>query len=212
METAINQFNDNINRVRDLIALHNSLKSQTTNVLDISDILRAALVLTLSALDYYIHEVVRIGMLEIYTGKRAEPSVSANTNQSAFSRFKVSLGNVVAMSNSSTDISNNTAWLEQEIREHHSYLSFQHPDKIADAIRLISAKKLWQEVSNIMQIPATDIKQQLSIIVDRRNKIAHEADIDPSYNIGNRWPIDENLIENAVNFIEQVVNAIHQLL
>ena len=56
------------------------------------------------------------------------------------------------------------------------------------------------------------IKEQLSSIVERRNKIAHEADINPTYNTGERWPIDENMVNDAVDFIEQVVNSIHQVL
>jgi hypothetical protein len=51
MQLAIEQFRISLARVRDLIAIHNSLKSQTTSALDVSDILRAALVLTVSALD-----------------------------------------------------------------------------------------------------------------------------------------------------------------
>ncbi|MBD2514999.1 hypothetical protein H6G93_08240 [Nostoc sp. FACHB-973] len=43
-------------------------------------------------------------------------------------------------------------------------------------------------------------------------KIAHEADIDPTFNIGNRWNIDELLVNDAVDFIEQVVESIHQIL
>ncbi len=205
MQSAIEQFRVSIKRVRDLIALHNSLKAQATSALDLSDILRAALVLTVSALDYYIHEVVTLGMLEIHRGQRSEPAVSANTSKSAFSRFKVSLGgarqerqialdiaswleteiqqnygsellestntisNLLPMiSNSIVNRLNNTAWLEDEIRESLGYQSFQQPDKIADAIRLISDKKLWDEVGNNMNKPAKDIKQQLTLIVDRR--------------------------------------------
>ena len=68
MQSAIDLFRISIDRVRDLIAVHNSLKAQASSVLDLSDMLRAALVLAVSALDYYIHEVVRIGMLEIHGG------------------------------------------------------------------------------------------------------------------------------------------------
>jgi len=207
MQLAIEQFRLSIARVRDLIAIHNSLKSQTTSALDVSDILRAALVLTVSALDYYIHEVVTLGMLEIYRGQRSEPSPTPNSSQSAFSRFKVSLNGarqerLIAISIGS--------WLENEIQQ--NYGSFFEPDKIAEAIRLISAKKLWEEVASKLNKPAKDIKSQLSIIVDRRNKIAHEADIDPSYGIGSRWNIDENLVNDAVTFIEQLVENIHQVL
>lgn len=201
MQSAIDLFRISIARVRDLIAVHNSLKAQTSNVLDLSDMLRSALVLAVSALDYYIHEVVRIGMLEIHRGQRPEPP--------AFSGFQISLGNARAGINAGQNIA---SWLEDEIRQRHSYKSFQQPIAIADAVRLICDKKLWEEVSINMGSPAKDIKQQLSRIVDRRNKIAHEADIDPSYPIGDRWPIDELLVNEAVDFLEQVVESIHKIL
>ena len=201
MQSAIDLFRLSIARVRDLIAVHNSLKAQTSNVLDISDMLRSALVLAVSALDYYIHEVVRIGMLEIHRGERPEPP--------AFSGFQISLGNARAGINAEQNID---SWLEDEIRQRHSYKSFQQQKAIADAVRLICEKKLWEEVSINMGSPAKDIKQQLSLIVDRRNKIAHEADIDPTLSLGNRWPIDELLVNEAVNFLEQVVESIHNIL
>ncbi len=249
MQSALDQFRISIQRVRDLIALHTSVEAQATAALDLSDILRAALVLTVSALDYYIHEVVTLGMLEIHRGQRAEPASSANSTQSAFSRFQVSLGSaredrriaidiaswiesdiqqvyganflqqshtisglIPAISNSILNRLNNTSWLEDEIRERLSYQSFQQPDKIADAIRQISDKKLWDEVASKMSKPPKDIKQQLTLIVDRRNKIAHEADIDPTLNIGNRWYIDESMVGDTVDFLEEFVESIHKIL
>lgn len=249
MQSALDQFRISIGRVRDLIALHNSVKAQATGALDVSDILRAALVLAVSALDYYVHEVVTLGMLEIHRGQRSEPTPSANTTQSAFSRFQVSLGGarqdrltaidiaswleadiqqaqgyeflqksqtisalIPTISSSILGRLNNTSWLESEIRERLGYQSFQQADKIADAIRYISDEKLWDEVATQMTKSAKDIKQQLNSIVDRRNKIAHEADIDPTFNIGSRWNIDEVLVSDAVDFIEELVESIHQVL
>ncbi|MEQ9368334.1 MAG: HEPN domain-containing protein [Coleofasciculus chthonoplastes F3-SA18-01] len=249
MQSALDQFRISIARVRELISLHNSVKAQSTTALDLSDILRAALVLAVSALDYYVHEVVTLGMLEIHRGQRSEPNPPRNSSQSAFSRFQVSLGGarqerLIAMdiaswleneiqqsqgssflqqshtvsallpviSNSVLNRLNNASWLEDEVRERLSYQSFQQPEKIADAMRLISDNKLWEEVAQKLGRSAKDVKQQLSAIVDRRNKIAHEADIDPTYNIGSRWYIDEVLVSDAVNFVEQVVETIHQIL
>jgi hypothetical protein len=201
MQPALDQFHISINRVRDLIAVHNSVKAQSTLALDLSDILRSALVLSVSALDFYIHEVVRLGMLQIHQGLRSEPP--------AFSRFQISLGSAREILDNPLDLD---YWLEDEIRQRHSYKSFQQPGNIADAIRLISDKKLWEEVATVMSRPAQDIKQQLSIIVDRRNKIAHEADINPTLGLGDRWGIDEFLVKDAVDFIEQIVKGIHLVI
>lgn len=148
MQSAIDLFRISMARVRDLIAVHNSLKAQASSVLDLSDMLRAALVLAVSALDYYIHEVVRIGMLEIHRGERPEPP--------GFSAFQISLGSARLGINARQNID---SWLEDEIRQRHSYKSFQQPEAIADAIRLICDKKLREEVSTKMSRRAKDIKQ-----------------------------------------------------
>jgi hypothetical protein len=249
MQSAFDQFRISINRALDLVALHNSVKAQSTGALDVSDILRAALVLAVSALDYYVHEVVILGMLEIHQGRRSEPMPSTNTTQSAFARFQVSLGSarqdrltaidigswleaeiqqiygyeflqqehtvsdlIPVISSSISNRLNSASWLEDEIRERLGYQSFQQADKIADAIRYISDKKFWDEVGTKMDKSAKDVKQQLNSIVDRRNKIAHEADIDPTFNLGSRWNIDEVLVAEAVDFIADLVENIHQIL
>lgn len=256
MLSALEQFRVSIARVRDLIALHHSLQNQATPVLDLSDMLRSALVLAVSALDFYIHEVVTLGVVAIYQGERAEPIPRANVARSAFSRFQISLGGAkrdrdslkqtandlrvistwlntqISATNShlvwssaytssllihalSNDVQNElmqARWLEDEIRERLSYQSFQKPHKIAEVMRLISEDSLWDAVATQLNRPASDIKQQLNLIVDRRNKIAHEADIDPTYGIGNRWAINESMVDDAVTFIEQVVDSIHHFL
>ncbi|MBK1990129.1 hypothetical protein A0J48_021810 [Sphaerospermopsis aphanizomenoides BCCUSP55] len=90
----------------------------------------------------------------------------------------------------------------------------QFPKKflIADGIRYISNQPLWDEVAKKISRTDKDVKQQLNSIVYRRNKIAHEADIDPTLGLGNRWNIDELMVGDTVDFIEQVVESIHQML
>jgi hypothetical protein len=50
-------------------------------------------------------------------------------------------------------------------------------------------------------------KNRLALIVDRRNKIAHEADMDPT-SPGSRWPIDEVLVQDVIDTMEQIGDAI----
>lgn len=101
-------------------------------------------------------------------------------------------------------------WLDQAIREAHSWLSFQHPDKIADAIRLMSNVRLWEQVASELGTTSRTVRTQLGAIIDRRNQIAHEADMDPT-NPGYRWPINEVLIRDAIDFIDKVAQAIFQV-
>lgn len=154
MQVAIDQFRVNIARVRNLGFIHNTLDVQTTAAIDLSDILRSELVMAVSALDHYIHEIVRLGMLEVYRGIRPETS--------AFLRFQISLESVRQVV--SAPMSDN--WLDTEIRERHGWRSFQQANHIADAIRLISDISLWEQVSTHLGIQAQDVRQELNFIAD----------------------------------------------
>ena len=199
MQVAIDQFRVNVARVRNLRVIYNALNVQTTAVIDLSDMLRSELVMAVSALDPYIHEIVRLGMLEVYRGTRPETS--------AFLRFQISLEGVRQAVSDPT----NDNWLDNEIRERHGWRSFQQADHIAEAIRLISNISLWEQVSNHLRMPSQDVKEQLNLIVDRRNKIVHEADMDPTP-YDTRWSIDEVLVDDAINFIEQIAETVYDLL
>jgi hypothetical protein len=198
MQAAFDQFCENLARARSLAGLAQSLSSLTTSVIDLSDILRASLVLAVSALDHFVHEFVRLGMLELHRGNR--PTTDA------YLSFRVPMSATrEAIADTGRD-----EWLDQAIREAHSWLSFQHPDKIADAIRLTSNVRLWEEVASELGMTSRTVRTQLGAIIDRRNKIAHEADMDPT-NPGYRWPINEVLIQDAIDFIDKVVQAIFKV-
>lgn len=198
MQKALDIFRKSIGRVEHLAGLYRAMASLTTPAVDSSDLLRAQIVLAVSALDFYVHEVVVLGMIEVYKGIR--PSTSA------FDRYKISAGAMMI-----GHPAGGTTWLEAEIRERHSFLSFQQPDKIADAIRLFSNLDLWKSVGTELCQDDTAVKSMLKLIVDRRNKVAHEADLDPSYP-GARWPIYEGDTDQSRKFISDLVEAIHRTI
>lgn len=199
MYNAIQHFRSNIERVRALGGLYEALSRLTTSAVDTSDILRAQIVLAVSALDHYIHELTRLGMLEVFNGVR--PSTNA------FGRFKITMDAAMA----GIAGSGGSSWVEAEIREKHGFLAFQHPDKVAEAIRLFSACDLWPQVAMKLGLSSQDVKNRLRLIVERRNKIAHEADLDPSYP-GTRWPISPADASSTVKFIEDICEAIHSVI
>lgn len=199
MNAALDAFNTSISRVRALHALYGIFAKQVTPVIDLSDVLRAEIVLAVSALDHYVHELARLGMLECWTGMR--------NGTDAFKRFPLPISVAVALSD--PVIAQQT--IKSEIRLRHSFLAFQHPDRIADAVRLFSDVRLWEEVANVLGMTAQEVKSLLVLIVDRRNKIAHEADIDPSYP-GQRWPIDPEMVENTISTLETIGHAIFRVV
>lgn len=194
MNDALSNFKANLNRARDLLALADRISLLTTSAVDVSDCLRAALVQGVSALDHFVHEVVRIGMLEVQRGVR--PPTPAHLS------FKVPISATRRAVADATDV----GWLNEAIRETHGWLSFQHPDKIADAIRLMSSVAFWDALSAHLGVPKRELKAELILIVDRRNKIAHEADVDPT-NPPTRWPIDTAMVREALDYLDRLGSA-----
>lgn len=187
-------FGQNIQYARDLAATATALQAQITSALSIDDLLRAALVQGVSAFDHFIHEEIRVRMLEIQSEMRVRAK--------GFSRFRVSLDSVRIAA-----IQGDSSWLENEIKEQHGYLSFQQPDKVADAIRLVSDVTLWPAVASHMRLPVQDAKRKLKLIVDRRNKIAHEADTDQTPP-RSRYPISAPLVTGSLDYLQDLANAI----
>lgn len=198
MHRVITQFQQNIAHVRSVGGLFEALNGLTTPAVDATDLLRAQVIMAVSALDHFIHELTLTGMLEIYTAARpATP---------AYLKFQVPMDVAKPGFTSGT-----TAWFEAVIREKHGFLSFQQPDKVSDAVRLFSSCELWPTVATAMGTTTEATKSRLRLVVDRRNKIAHEADLDPSYP-GVRWPITPTDATGVVDFVEAICQRIHAVV
>ena len=199
MNDSLDTFRANLDRVRSIHAVYLHFSGLVTPAVDLSDLLRAEMVLIVSALDQFVHELARRGMMEIWRGERkCTPS---------YHRFSISL-------EVATQLADGRAVghrLEADIRNRHSFLAFQQPDKIAEAVRLFSPVELWNEIGRLLHEEPRSLKSQLKLIVERRNKIAHEADIDPSYP-GQRWPIRPKDTEDALGFVESIGGAIFEVV
>ena len=196
MSNSISLFRSNITSIRIATSTIENIDALTTSILNVDDLYRVQIVMAISALDHFIHEFVLEEMLEIFRGTRAITP--------AFNKFQIPI--CLTMNSILSD-----TVIVSQIRQKHSWLSFQDPDKISDAIRLVSEKKVWEEISPRLMLSAAEIKTKLKLIVDRRNKIAHESDLDPSYP-GTKWPITIDEINQTVNFIEDLVEAIFDII
>jgi hypothetical protein len=199
MRSALDMFNQNLTRVRHMHGLHEALSVRLAPIVDLTDILRSEVVMAVSALDHYVHEIVRRGMIECWTGIREQTE--------AFKRFSLSISVAKNLSNPMAAVSA----LDVHIREKHNYQSFQHPDKISEAIKLFSPVIIWDEVGARLNKKAKDVKIELNLIVDRRNKMVHESDINPLY-VGQRWEIERENVESMIGTVENIVHTIHDIV
>lgn len=188
-----------------LTAIHAYLASNTTAALRPDEILRAEWVARVSALDLYVHELVSQRMVAIFAG--ALPA----TQQ--FNKFKIMVETAKRIA-SAPNPADAIAAFDLDVRQQLGIQSFQLPDKVADAIRLCSVIDLWgavalhegaTEAQKIQR--AKDIKKTLSLIVERRNKIAHEGDLQPQIPRV-PWPIDAASLATVREFIDRTVRSI----
>lgn len=203
MQRAFEQFDSNIKAVREMDALHNHLVNELKLPNDLSDILRAQFVYAVSALDKLIHELVRIGMLEAFKNQRVKTS--------KFNGFSISLetySKIQQVNESTPDIlqlETPEYFFEQEVIGKHKHLSFQEPDKIADALSFIwETEKIskWKTIASAFDNPIFSedfVRKKLKNIVSRRNQIVHEADI--YFQTNKRSEIDVEDVKDAVAFI-----------
>jgi hypothetical protein len=200
MKSAKKHFEQNIERVKNLGSIYKTINLQTTPVVDLSDILRAQYVLLVSALDHFIHEIVRLGMIEIYNEKRKVTK--------EFKAFILSIDEKVLFKKAIME-EKNDKWLDYQIRYRNGFKSFQQADKLKEAMLLIIDTDIWEELANILNEDIKSLKNRLNLIIDRRNQIAHEADIEPTYQELRDIHIDD--INDSIEFIENLVTRIFEV-
>ena len=76
------------------------------------------------------------------------------------------------------------SWLEAEISKIHSWKSFQQSKKISEALKkVVEIENFWDAIAISFGTTSELIKKDLDIKVKRRNQIAHEGDINPTYGV-----------------------------
>ena len=170
MLNAKSNFVKSIARSRDLAALHEYLSAHVIAPFAYDDLLRYQLVHVVSAFDMLLHDLIRIGMVETFVGRRAA------TDRYHAEPISINLHSQLIQAS----FPPKEVLFEQEIIRKLRFLSFQDPPKVVDGLSLIwNEKHKWKRICKMMNHEPTSAKTKLKLIVARRNAIVHEADIDP---------------------------------
>jgi hypothetical protein len=202
MRSALNVFDALMKQTKVSDGLYQYFKTQAVP-LDLSDLLRWQWVLAVSSLDKYVHDVVRIGMVEEFKGIRPPTP--------KFQDFKINMKKYDAINcSSSPDVE-----FENEIMRQHSFLAFQLPDKISDALSFIwDEKNKWDIIVQNMTtiISPNDAKTKLKNIVTRRNQIVHEGDCLTTIFPLEQQPVRFEDVQDVLNFVKEIAGAIYKCL
>ncbi len=140
-------------------------KEQPSQIRD--NLLRAEIVMLVSAIDYYFYEVVKTGLIDIYNGDRDRTTMSDN--------LRIPFKYVIkAVSNTES-----TEWLSESIVEVFGTSAFQSQKQIYYIVQLLNGdfSSFKKAIATSFSTSYKEIEDQLNEIFKRRNQIAHNCDI-----------------------------------
>lgn len=179
------RFVECLQRARTICELQGYLSDTHSKALDTSDMLRASVVLCISAFDFLVHELFRIEVVNRY---RSGTSVR---------RVQLPFDTAIASESRKEEL------IESHVREINSYKSFVDPGKFSEAMGCF-VEDPWSKISAKLGQDPSEVKRRIRSIYRWRNRIAHEADINPVYAGIELWPIDKDDVIGAVSYIERV--------
>ena len=192
------QFQQDVIRARDLIALGQSLMGMTHGRVDNTDLYRFGLVQAVAALDSYVHGISLDRAVDLLMGRlQTEP-----TESKIGLHFKAILDMLTTSSPSDRELS-----IRSHIAQRLSLETFQRPDAIATALSMVGIRKVW---SSVYPGEASNKMTAIGVIVARRNRIVHECDND-LVSVGSVTNLSAADALDAIDTIEDAVGRIDSL-
>lgn len=186
-------FDKQVGAIKVISAMYEYLQNNAA-ALDSTALLRAEYVLIISAFDSYLHNVVR---------KKLSNNFLAGELSGCDIKLSLESFSII---NSATNINEKKQLLDLEIRKALEKDSYQSPKSVNYAMDAIGIKKIWKKSESVFNDTGEHIKDQLSLIIKRRNQIAHESDID--FLSGELRTIDSQTVDECRNFITKLVTSI----
>ncbi len=202
-------FEANIEYARKLIRAGESLQGLQPGALDITDLYRAAWVQAVSATDHWLHEELFRRVEEL----AADPDADLPAQ---LQRFELPLSVIEAVRRGDRTMSDAVL---HYVRAKWAFASMHSPRKIAEAYKLVSDIDLWQTVAMRLNdwnqhrtnFSSQTVRKRFSTVIERRNKIAHHADLEDG-DLKQRRPLTAAGANDAVDWLERVVLAVAKVL
>ena len=202
-------FEANIEYARQLIRAGESLQGLQPGALDITDLYRAAWVQAVGAADHWLHEELFRRVTELAADPGAELPAKLQ-------KFQLPLSVIEAVRREEQTMSEAVL---HHVKTKWGHESFHSPRKIAEAYGLVTDIDLWDKVARRLNDwnqhrttrSSQSVRKRFSNVIDRRNKIAHHADLEDG-DLKQRRPLTAGEVNDAVDWLERVVLATAKVL
>lgn len=193
--TAKSLFDMNVQSSDDLLQLYDGIEKLGTK-LNISWLLRAVVVFSVSALDAYFHDKIK------YRAARFSPPKMPVE----LAKFEVPLGDLLKWETAKRKGNVIRNWLT----EHFATRPLQRKEDIDKALKLVDIPPVWSTIEPI-QTKQKAMIEEIRAMIRRRNQIAHEGDRGTSRKSGKRLrPINREQAERTLTFTKELVARIEK--
>ncbi|EPX7404688.1 HEPN domain-containing protein [Cronobacter sakazakii] len=201
-DNAMITFQHAMARAKEMISLYDALCALRKTQPENDDALRSAYFQIVSSFDFFAHEIAAI---------------------EARYRFEngIRTRNIILPMEIMTiqDKNDRINAAELSIRNTNSFKAFVDPGKLAEMLACY-CKEPWKKICEEMnagkelseQKTMQELKGNLKSIWKRRNRIAHEADVDPTLAGVSLWPIYKEDPEFTMAFIKDVANQLPKVI
>jgi RiboL-PSP-HEPN len=191
---AVAAFNHAMDRAKQMVVLYDALSALRPGDPANDDALRSAYIQAVSSFDFFAHELTAIEA-------RFRCANSVVTRNITLPMEIMTIA----------DYDTRVAAVETNVRQSNSYKAFVDPGKLGQMLSCYCdepwskiAAYVNRDINEADRRSAERIKGQLKSIWKRRNKIAHEADVNPTLAGISLWPIDKQDAELTINFVKQI--------
>jgi len=202
-------FSTNLEYARKMVNTGKNLANFQSPIIDIGDFYRAAWVQAVSAIDHWFHEELYRRVAELTAGD--SPNMPHQ-----LTRFELPLAKVEEVRRGDLSLADAVS---EHVKAKWGNAALQNPRKISEALRLVTEEDIWGKAAiqinewnrGRTSMTGQTLKQQYISITDRRNRIAHDADLEDG-DLKRRRPISDADATDAVDWIERIALAIAKVL
>jgi len=200
---AITTFESTIERAGHLVEIHKTLASRGKPPAHYSDILRAAVVLSVAAMDGYFHDLILDNVTPCIVTRNGKdlPGKLIEIIKKQASHEK--LIEIFHRDRS-------RAHVRRLVMEELSDKTFQNVGKIEEALKIIGVDDIWIDVGKELECSKAEAKEYVQEYVERKHRIAHEGD--KKKKGPGPQSITRPYAEEAVCKINDFVNAIDKVV
>lgn len=196
-------FSYNIERAHALLELTRDLHDKRGQPrVEVVDVMRSAIVFAVSAFDAYLHAVV--------VDNIAKAALDPNSALLEWVKsWKLGAAEYLAaiVANDSVKA------LVEAAGDQLASRTLQDPSKVQLALEYIGLPTCWKLMSNYLDTPEHKLRSEFNEVIQRRHKIAHEADLDPSSKTGyGKRRLPRELAVEYVNRMQRVGTAVAHLV